>query len=178
MTLYLNNQRNYAFVLFGNDASRLGILDLIDCVLICHRTLFKRIITCAAVSFNVCVFSSDNRSRITPHVQKDFLFCIVFFALFARGVSSMTTSSVVSVFPCSQYNSSVRPPPHLFLSQLVRLVCRRHACADKFQKRKRFYDKRLSPVNFYVVSMIFPSHRWCLESNRSHDASGRVVVTV
>ena len=51
-------------------------------VLICHCKPQNRIITCAAVSFNVFVLSADNSCRIEPHVHKHvpFALCSLHFS--------------------------------------------------------------------------------------------------
>ena len=55
--------------------------------------------------------------RITPAelLQTDFPFALPSLHFSHRDVSSMTMSSVMSLFPCFLYNSAVRPPPYHFL---------------------------------------------------------------
>ena len=111
--IYQHNPRSVYSVPSGNDALRFYDMACVAEVLVRplvptrHCKPLKRIITCAVVSFNVVV-SADSTSRITPHVQKDFFFALCLLQTVHRIISSMTMSSVRSVFPCSLYNSVVR----------------------------------------------------------------------
>ena len=54
------------------------------------------------------IFSACNTGRMTSHVQKDFPLALCSLHFSHRVVASMTTRSVMSVFPCLRCNSAVR----------------------------------------------------------------------
>ena len=86
----------------------------------------KRIVTCAVLRFENFVFYADNSGRLSPHVENDFPFCgmcLLHVSHFV--VSSMTTSSVMSMFPGLLYNFAVRSFHfRIFSLTLERFFCK------------------------------------------------------
>ena len=144
-TISLQNLRNYEMP-FGSDAWRLGILDLDRSALSDVLSLFLPVQNCSRESSLAPLFPSTILSvllavpaELVLHVQNDFPFAPCSLQTLHRVISSMTMTSVKSVFPSSLCKNSA---VHACSSETCSLIL------------KQFCFKLLSVKSFFGIEAI------------------------